>query len=103
MGLSGPNGRVRRERALDTFTELAARESIDWDRVRVFLVDERYGELPTEDDSNAHLMRRAFGKRLPEAHLLVPDVSLPTVEECAADYQARLRVGVEVRVGNRVS
>ena len=34
--------------------------------------------------------RRAFGKRLPEAHLLVPDVSLPTVEECAADYQARL-------------
>ena len=32
MGLSGPNGRVRRERALDTFTELAARESIDWVR-----------------------------------------------------------------------
>ena len=89
IGVSGPNGRVRRERALDTFTELAARESIDWDRVRVFLVDERYGALPTEDDSNAHLMRRAFGKRLSEAHLLVPDVSLPTVEECAADYQAR--------------
>ena len=26
MGLSGPNGRVRRARALDTFTELAKRE-----------------------------------------------------------------------------
>ena len=66
LGVSGPNGRVRRERALDTFTELAARENIAWERVRVFLVDERYGELPTEEDSNAHLMRRAFGKRLPE-------------------------------------
>ena len=68
LGVSGPNGRVRRERALDTFTELAAREGIEWERVRVFLVDERYGELPTEEDSNAHLMRRAFSKRLPEAH-----------------------------------
>ena len=66
LGVSGPNGRVRRERALDTFTELAARENIAWERVRVFLVDERYGELPTEEDSNAHLMRCAFGKRLPE-------------------------------------
>ena len=66
LGVSGPNGRVRRERALDMFTELAARENIAWERVRVFLVDERYGELPTEEDSNAHLMRHAFGKRLPE-------------------------------------
>ena len=62
LGVSGPNGRVRRERALDTFTELAARENIAWERVRVFLVDERYGELPTEEDSNAHLMRRSNSK-----------------------------------------
>jgi 6-phosphogluconolactonase/glucosamine-6-phosphate isomerase/deaminase len=90
MGLSGPNGRVRRARALDTFTELAKRESIDWDRVKIFLVDERYGQLPTEEDSNAYLVRKAFGTKLKDANLLVPDVSLPTAEACAADYLARL-------------
>ena len=63
IGVSGPNGRVRRERALETFTELATRESIDWERVRVFLVDERYGELPTEEDSNAHLMYPTEGSK----------------------------------------
>ena len=58
MGLAGPNGRVRRERALDTYTELASRGGIDWGRVRIFLVDERYG-FDAEEESNAYLVRKA--------------------------------------------
>ena len=89
LGLAGPNGRVRRERALDTYTELASRRSIDWSRMRIFVVDERYG-FETEEDSNAYLVRKAFGRLVPADALLVPDTSLPTLEEAAADYEVRL-------------
>lgn len=65
-------------------------------RIYVFLVDERYG-YQTEEDSNANLVRgsllRGLAKRgvaFPEAHFLVPDVSMPNCEESASDYERRL-------------
>mmetsp|Transcript_119909 Transcript_119909/g.344533 ORF Transcript_119909/g.344533 Transcript_119909/m.344533 type:complete len:794 (-) Transcript_119909:91-2472(-) len=96
LGLSGMNGRVRRTRLADILTCLASRRNIDWQRVHVFLVDERYG-IQQEEDSNACLVNDALvrplvknGASFPEGHLVYPDTSLSPVEACAAAYQERL-------------
>lgn len=96
LGLSGTNGRVRRARVHDVLTTLATRKNIDWTRVHVFLVDERYG-FQAEEDSNADLVRTALVKTLakngasfPENHLVVPDTSIVPVEACAVDYKEKL-------------
>jgi len=96
LGLSGANGRVRRARLEEVLGDLAGRCNIDWGRVRVFLVDERYGTR-SEEDSNAHLVRDSLVKVLakrgvafPEGHLLAPDTTLEPMEACAAEYRSRL-------------
>jgi len=97
LGFTGANGSVRRSRVADMMTSLARRRSIDWGRVYVFLVDERFG-FERDEDCNAHLIREHLLKplkrnhsHLPEDHLVVPNTSLATVEECARDYTSRLR------------
>jgi len=97
MGLSGTNGRVRRARLQDMLIGMAGRKNIDWKRMRLFLIDERYCSTNGEDDSNALLVRDALIKRLhkaniafPEEYLLAPDTSLAPVEACAAEYKDRL-------------
>lgn len=95
LGFTGFNGRVRRSRVADVMMSLANRPSIDWERVYVFLVDERYG-FDKDEDCNASLIRDCLVKQLkrsrsplPEDHVLVPDTSL-AYEECAREYEARL-------------
>ncbi|CAE8624091.1 unnamed protein product, partial [Polarella glacialis] len=96
LGLSGTNGQARRSRAQEVFEALGRRDEVDWTRVRVFLVDERYG-VKLEEDSNLWLVRNsllkslaASGVKFPEEHLLAPDTSIGSWEDCAADYERRL-------------
>lgn len=96
LGISGTNGKVRRSRAHDVFEVLGTHDSIDWSRVCVFLVDERWG-AESDDDINAHLVRNSLlkavaskGKRLPEAHFVHPNLTLGSLEACIEDYQQRL-------------
>mmetsp|Transcript_63304 Transcript_63304/g.185049 ORF Transcript_63304/g.185049 Transcript_63304/m.185049 type:complete len:795 (-) Transcript_63304:69-2453(-) len=96
LGLHGSNGRVRRARETDIWSHVACRTSIDWQRLKIFLVDERYG-FQVPEDSNAHLVRDSFLKTLfrcgvafPESHLITPNTALEPMQACAADYQSRL-------------
>lgn len=95
LGLSGTNGQVRRARVADFLQGLGRSEAIDWKRVCIFLVDERYGfELP--EDSNSHLVRSNLlatlqerGLDFPEDRLVFPNTEL-SWDDCASDYEARL-------------
>jgi len=96
LGLSGTNGSVRRTRLSDVLKCLAHRRSIDWQRVFVFLVDERYG-FEHEEDSNAFLVRDSLvkplskiGAEFPEGHLVLPDTTITPMEACATAYKERL-------------
>lgn len=96
LGLHGSNGRVRRARQTDVFSHLACRSQIDWRRVSIFLVDERYG-FQSEEDSNAYLVRDSLLKTLtrcgiafPDDQFIAPNTALKPMQACAADYQSRL-------------
>lgn len=65
-------------------------EEIDWSKVFVHLVDERY--VPADHaDSNQRLVRDTLltHAKIPEANLIFPDTSLP-LDECVQDYAARV-------------
>ncbi|CAE8645313.1 unnamed protein product [Polarella glacialis] len=66
LGLSGANGRVRRARQFEIWGTLAARGNIDWKRVHIFLLDERFG-FESEEDSNAFLVRDSLSSPTPQA------------------------------------
>jgi len=95
LGLSGGDGRTQRERIGEVFKTLAESDAIDWGRVAIFLLEERFG-VP-ECDTNAHLVRSALlgtlGRRsidFSEEQLLLPNVKLDSEQRCATDYQTRL-------------
>ncbi|CAJ1347870.1 unnamed protein product [Effrenium voratum] len=97
LGLSASNGRMRRARQADVWSTLAGRTNIEWSRVVVFLVDERYG-WQTPEESNSYLIRDTLVKNLhrraagfPEANLILPNTSITPAASCAEDdYQQRL-------------
>ena len=64
--------------------------AVEWDKVTVFLVDDRY--IPEgDDDSNQKLVRNTLLKSasIPEHQIIFPDTSLP-LEECIEDYDRRI-------------
>ncbi len=64
--------------------------AIPWDKVSLFLVDERY--VPADhDDSNQKLVRETLlnTASIPEENLLFPDTSL-SLEECIHHYDLKL-------------
>lgn len=61
-----------------------AQKNIDWKKLGVCLVDERY-VAPTDKDSNSLLVRET----LPQAQLTVPDTSL-SVPACVDDYEKKI-------------
>merc|ERR1719159_100865 len=90
LGLAGTNGKVRRERATDVWKGLACVEGINWDRIRVFVIDERHG-FKEEGECNGKRVTDALSKTLAERGIecpkdlfLLPDTSLE-LEACAAD------------------
>ncbi len=85
LGLSG--GSTPRK----IYTAAAGGGGMDWNKVSVFLIDERM--TPEDaDDSNARLIRESFTSvaGIPDERFVHPDTSLPP-EECAADYARRLK------------
>lgn len=65
---------------------LRGRKDIDWSRILVFLVDERY--VPADHpESNQRMVREALLSSLPiaEGQIFFPDTSLP-LNECVRSY-----------------
>lgn len=80
LGLSGGSTPIPVYEALGRSTE------IDWSKVKLFLVDDRY-VAKTELESNQRLVRDSLLAHapIPETQLLFPDTSLP-LDACLATY-----------------
>merc|ERR1712048_853414 len=96
IGFTGSNGQVRRARAADMLKELAGRDAIDWSRMKIFLVDERFG-ASSPSESNRELVRdsalkalRGRGIEFPVEAFVHPDPGIEDWEEARSDYEARL-------------
>lgn len=64
--------------------------AMDWDRVTIFLVDDRY--VPADhEDSNQKLIRETLleNASIPDSHIIFPDTDLP-LHECIHEYDMRL-------------
>ena len=72
------------------YEELGKSAEIDWSKVWVCLVDERYIAADS-DDSNQKLVRDTLLQHatIPEENLLFPDTTLP-ITECIEQYNAAL-------------
>lgn len=86
------------------YTELGSLVAIPWEKITIFLVDERY--VPFDDDrSNQKLVRETLlsviaGKKIPESQIVFPDTSLP-IDECVEDYDDRIKeimVGIDILI-----
>ncbi|MBU0766854.1 6-phosphogluconolactonase [Patescibacteria group bacterium] len=71
--------------------EALGKEEIDWSKVIIFLVDERY-IAPDDEKSNQKLIRETLLKNasIPETNILFPDTTLP-LEECVSDYASKIK------------
>jgi len=97
LGLSPTNGQARRNRAKEVYSAVAEwnQQEIDWGRVLIILLDERYG-YEHDDDCNASLVRGSLVKTLQkrgiqfsEEQLIAPDTSKGW-KEAAEEYELRL-------------
>ena len=84
LGLSGGST----PRAI--YTALGELKIIEWEKVTIFLVDDRY--VPADhDESNQKLVRETLlsNASIPESQIIFPDTSL-ALEECIEDYDHRI-------------
>eukprot|EP00371_Babesia_bovis_P000678 XP_001609325.1 glucose-6-phosphate dehydrogenase-6-phosphogluconolactonase [Babesia bovis T2Bo] len=86
IGLSGGSTPRTLFRQLGSLEDL----DIDFNRIILFLVDERYVP-PTDELSNQRLVRNTLLKNwpIPEKHIIFPDTTLP-LEDCVSKYEADL-------------
>mmetsp|Transcript_111926 Transcript_111926/g.316304 ORF Transcript_111926/g.316304 Transcript_111926/m.316304 type:complete len:836 (+) Transcript_111926:77-2584(+) len=96
LGLSCADGQKRRERIAEVFSTLGESDRIDWKRICVFLVEERFG-LAAQDQTNAHLVRSTLiatlkrrGVAVSEDRFVFPNTELDSLQRCASEYQTRL-------------
>ncbi len=84
LGLSG--GRTPRP----IYEALGKLKAIEWDKVTIFLVDERY-VLEDDDESNQNLVRTTLlaNAPIPESRIIFPDTSIE-LEECVEDYDFKI-------------
>lgn len=69
---------------------LLGQEDIDWSKVFVHLVDERY--VPAiHEDSNQGMVRHTLlmHAHIPETHFIFPDTTLP-IDECVQDFEGKM-------------
>eukprot|EP00917_Polyrhabdina_sp_WS-2016_P025960 GHVP01055830.1.p1 GENE.GHVP01055830.1~~GHVP01055830.1.p1 ORF type:complete len:811 (+),score=155.86 GHVP01055830.1:1042-3474(+) len=88
IGLAG--GKTPRN-AYDMFNQLSPKHlTLDWNRVHIFLIDERYVPID-HPNSNTAMLKETMLKNtfMPQENLHFPDTSLP-YEECIEDYSLRL-------------
>ena len=84
LGLSG--GKTPRP----IYSGVAASRNIDWDKVDVFLVDERFVP-PDHEESNFRMIQETLLSRLPSPPLqILPDTTLP-LAACVKAYDERLK------------
>ena len=72
---------------------LLGQEHLPWERVDVFLGDERWVD-PDDASSNARMLRQTLLHQAPGSHAAfhpVPTVSLPTPEDSAGAFQAAIQ------------
>ncbi len=71
--------------------EALGKEKLDWSKVWIFLVDDRYVR-PDDPNSNQFLLRSTLLKHapIPESQLIFPDTSLP-LPECINLYEQHLK------------
>jgi 6-phosphogluconolactonase len=72
------------------YTELGKSSAIEWDKIWICLVDERYVDKEN-DDSNLKMINETLLKNtaIPKNNILFPDTSLP-IDECVAQYNKAL-------------
>ena len=72
------------------YTELGKSTDIDWSKVTVFLVDERYVSAD-DTDSNQHMVRETLlaNAAVPENQIIFPDTSL-SLDDCVARYDQHI-------------
>lgn len=65
-------------------------KDIDWNKVTIFLVDDRYID-PSDDDSNQKLVRETLLKHadIPEEQIVFPDTTTD-LDSCIAEYEQDL-------------
>jgi 6-phosphogluconolactonase len=70
--------------------EALGKQPIDWSKVFIFLVDDRYIERD-HNDSNQKMVHETLlmHAKIPEDHITFPDTSLP-LEECIEQYEGEL-------------
>lgn len=70
--------------------EALGKEKIDWSKVTVFLVDDRYVPA-TDKHSNQNLVRSTLLKHasIPESQIIFPDTTLP-IDACITDYEQKI-------------
>ena len=76
------------------YEELGKLVAVEWDKVTVFLVDERY-VLPDHKESNQRLVRETLLTNANVGNVIFPDTSL-LLEECVDDYERRLPNEVDI-------
>ena len=68
--------------------EVLGEKNIDWSKVTIFLVDDRY--VPADhEDSNQKLVQETLLKSAKVGEIIFPDTSLP-LPECIADYDQKI-------------
>ena len=85
LALSGGSSPVR-------FYELLAEEAIDWDMVKVFLVDERKVQADHKH-SNFRMIKESLLSKIdiPDTNIFSLKTEIKSVSECAAEYEERIR------------
>lgn len=79
-----------------TYAKLGASKNIDWGKVAIFLIDERY--VPSDHtESNARLVRATLLKeaKIPENQIIFPEGTLP-LDSCVQQYEKRLEALFQV-------
>ncbi len=85
IGLSGGS-------MIDLLASMLPRLQLPWARLRFFFVDERFVPFTSNESTYGNYQSKLF-RQLPlnEKNVIKIDPNLKTVEECAEDYQNKLK------------
>ncbi len=85
IGLSGGS-------LIDILASIVPRLQFPWARIRFFFVDERFVPFTSEESTYGNYQMKLF-RQLPitEKNIIKIDPNLKSVEECAQDYQIKLK------------
>jgi 6-phosphogluconolactonase len=85
IGLSGGS-------MIDLLASMLPRLQLPWARLRFFFVDERFVPFTSDESTYGNYQTKLF-RQLPviEKNIIKINPHLPTVEQCAEDYQQKLK------------